>query len=87
MARSNDLQKPGEKAAQAGRYYCFPCAQLDIESTCEMEAGQMFVACSRCLERSVAEWDLTWRAVASRSTSSRSKGAAGRWPGSLGPDA
>jgi hypothetical protein len=86
MAKSSDLHKPGEKAVEGGTYYCWLCAQLGLESTCTLQAGQLFTGCARCLERGVAEWDLTWRSQASRGRAAKGGGSTTRWPGSLGPD-
>ncbi len=76
MARANLTHKPGEKAPESGAYVCTICAQRDIESTCERQAGALFLACAHCLARGVAEWDMTWRAL-------RAARTATPWPGSL----
>lgn len=82
MGRTITLFKPGEKAPSAGTFYCCVCSMRDERSTCEMNAGQMFLACPRCLERKVAEWDLAWKS--DREKPSRgSRPVATPWPGSL----
>jgi hypothetical protein len=77
---SGALFKPGEKAQQPGTYECYLCRLRSERSTCEMKAGQLFVACPKCLERKVPEWDLVW-------IKSDAGGSAKRrtlpWPGSL----
>ncbi len=82
MARMNAMHKPGEKAPEAGTYYCYVCAQRGEESTCEMKEGQLFVACPRCLERKVAEWDLVWKPEKARPRKGR-RNVARPWPGAL----
>ena len=72
------MHKPGEKAPAAGRFYCYICSLTGIEFTCEVKAGEMFLACPRCLERKVAEWDMTWKALAKPTPTTPSP-----WPGSL----
>lgn len=81
MARANASHKPGEKAPASGEYYCYICSLREIESSCRLEQGEMFLACPRCLERKVAEWDMTWKSVADRP--GRNARAATPWPGSL----
>jgi hypothetical protein len=76
MARTNDLHKPGEKAPAKGSYVCYPCALQGIDSRCDLAAGDLFVACPKCLERKVAEWDLIWKPAAQRRPPLE-------WPGSL----
>ena len=85
MAKTTDLHKPGEKAPKKGTYYCYLCSQKGIETTCEMETGQLFLACAKCLERKVAEWDLSWRSVSDRAQSAKRGPVTEQWPGSLGP--
>jgi len=84
MARTNLTHQPGEKAPERGKYYCYVCSLRGIESACEMEAGQLFLACPACLERKVAEWDMTWKSEAVRPGKAR-KGPRVplQWPGSL----
>jgi len=78
------MHKPGEKAPETGTFYCYVCSLKGIESTCEVKAEEMFVACPRCLERKVAEWDMTWKASADRpDRPGRSPRAPSQWPGSL----
>lgn len=88
MNPGNASHKPGEKAPAGGTFYCYICSLRELESICEMTEGQMFLACPRCLERRVPEWDMTWKSVTDR------PGGAGRnsrtpsaWPGSLSKDA
>jgi hypothetical protein len=45
-----------------------------------MKAGQLFLACPRCLERKVPEWDMVWRKDAGTGKQGR---RATPWPGSL----
>jgi hypothetical protein len=85
MARQNAMHKPGEKAPEAGAYYCYICSLRGETSTCEMQPGQFFLACPRCLERKVAEWDLTWKPEKSR-PQRRDRRAARLWPGALGKE-
>jgi len=82
MPSSSALQKPGEKAPEAGAYYCFVCSLRDEASSCEMQAGQMFLACPHCLERKVAEWDLAWKPEKNRPVRGR-RSAPRPWPGAL----
>lgn len=84
MSRTHDLNKPGEKAPADGWYYCYVCAQRGTDSRREMKAGELFAACPNCLERKVAEWDLTWRAAADGAAGAQRKGATSRWPGAYG---
>ena len=79
---TNDTHKPGEKAPKTAAYYCYVCSLRKIDSTCEMRAGQLFLACPLCLERKVAEWDMTWKAVDDRPGSGRPRKPS-PWPGSL----
>ena len=81
MARGHVMHKPGEKAPEAGRYYCYMCALRRESSTCDMENGQLFLACPDCLERKVPEWDMTWKAEGDRD---RKKRRTSPWPGFLG---
>lgn len=88
MARANLTHKPGEKAPEGGTYYCYVCSLRSIESSCELKAGELFLACPQCLERKVAEWDMTWKAAELRPGSGRrEKRAPVQWPGSLERDA
>ena len=80
MARGHAMHKPGEKAPEAGTYYCYMCALHGESSTCEMEQDQLFLACPDCLERKVPEWDMTWKAESGRDHKSRTS----PWPGFLG---
>jgi len=82
MARMNATHKPGEKAPEAGAYYCYVCSTRGESSTCDMQAGQLFLACPRCLERKVAEWDLTWKPERNR-PSAKNRRAPRLWPGAL----
>ncbi len=82
MARTNAMHKPGERAPETGTYYCYVCSLRGETSTCSVERGGMFVACPRCLERKVPEWDLTWKAEKSRPRKGRTD-VAHPWPGSL----
>jgi hypothetical protein len=77
---SGALYKPGEKAQQAGTYECFLCGRRNERSTCEMQAGQLFLACPKCLERKVPEWDLVWIKSAAGGGEKRRTLP---WPGSL----
>ena len=83
MARFNASHKPGEKAPVSGKYYCYVCSLREIESTCELEAGNLLTACPKCLERKVAEWDMTWKLAAERPGSATSTRVPTMWPGSL----
>ena len=74
---SGALFKPGEKAPKAGTYECDLCRRRGETSTCEKRAGQLFLACPKCLERKVAEWDLVWREAGGAKRRSLP------WPGSL----
>lgn len=82
MARMNAMHKPGEKAPQAETYYCYVCSLRGESSTCDMREGQLFVACPRCLERKVAEWDLTWKPERNR-PGAKNPRAPRPWPGTL----
>jgi len=84
MARANLTHKPGEKAPEAGAYYCYVCSLQGIESACERKAGELFVACPRCLERKVDEWDMTWKLADLRPGSpAKRRFRPLQWPGSL----
>ncbi len=87
MARKNLTHKPGEKAPVPGQYYCYVCSLREIDSTCHLEGGQVFVQCPKCLERKVPEWDLTWKASRDKPGTGRRSGTPSPWPGSLVPDA
>jgi hypothetical protein len=81
VAKGSDaLFKPGERAPQAGTYECYLCRRRGERSVCEMGAGQLFLACPKCLERKVPEWDLVWMPAGSGSTAKRRTFP---WPGSL----
>ena len=82
MPSISALQKPGEKAPEAGAYYCFVCSLRDEAFSCEMQAGQLFLACPHCLERKVAEWDLAWKPEKNRPVRRR-RSAPRQWPGAL----
>ncbi len=82
MGRQNAMHKPGEKAPEAGTYYCYVCSLRGETSTCEMKKGQLFLACPRCLERKVAEWDLVWKPEKNR-PDGRNRRAPRLWPGAL----
>ena len=82
MARVHAMHKPGEKAPEAGVYYCHVCSLRGEDSTCEMKAGQLFPACPRCLERKVAECDLVWKSEKSRPARGDRR-APRLWPGAL----
>jgi len=71
------MHKPGEKAPEAGTYSCYICSVRGFESTCEVKAGEMFLACPECLARNVTEWDMTWKATR------RTSRDPSPWPGSL----
>ncbi|MBZ5639393.1 MAG: hypothetical protein LAO51_11660 [Acidobacteriia bacterium] len=83
MARMNAMLKPGEKASEAGIFYCYVCSLRGETSTCDMREGQMFLACPRCLERKVAEWDLAWKPDRNR-PANRGRRIPRLWPGALG---
>lgn len=83
MARANLTHKPGEKAPENGMYYCYVCAQRGIDATCELQAGELFLACPKCLERKVPEWDMTWKAGALKPGRRTSRILPTQWPGSL----
>ena len=82
MARIVGMHKPGEKAPSAGTYYCYVCSLREETSTCDMQRGQLFLACPKCLERKVAEWDLVWKSADNR-PSKRGRLASSLWPGAL----
>lgn len=82
MRRATAMRKPGETAPEDGAYYCYICALRGETSSCDMKKGQMFVECSKCLERKVPEWDLTWKAEKDRPGSER-RSAGQPWPGTL----
>ena len=82
MARMNATHKPGEKAPVSGTYYCYICSQRGMESTCEIQEGQVFLACPKCLERKVPEWDMTWKSQTDR-PGTRASRIPTLWPGSL----
>lgn len=82
MARTNVTHKPGEKAPRTGTYYCYICSLRGVGSTCEMQEGQLFLACPSCLERKVPEWDMTWKSVENRPAKGRWR-VPSFWPGSL----
>lgn len=82
MTRKSAMYKPGEKAPETGSYYCYICSLRGESSTCDMQAGQLFLACPRCLERKVAEWDLIWKPARSR-PGERRRDVARPWPGTL----
>jgi hypothetical protein len=82
MGRSNAMHKPGETAPEAGAYYCYICSLQGETSTCQVERGQMFVECPKCLERKVPEWDMIWMSEKTRSSKARVK-TGSPWPGSL----
>jgi hypothetical protein len=77
---SGQMFKPGEKAQLGGTYECYVCRRRGETSTCEMRAGEMFLACPKCLERKVPEWDLIW---VKGGPAGRSKNRTLPWPGSL----
>ncbi|MDX1389073.1 MAG: hypothetical protein R3344_07780 [Acidobacteriota bacterium] len=81
MARGHVMHKPGEKAPETGTYYCYVCALRGERSTCDMEAGQLFLQCPKCLELKVPEWDMTWKIDKVDGGKRRTS----HWPGSLGP--
>lgn len=82
MATRNATHKPGEKAPASGTYYCYICSLRGEASTCEMQEGQVFLACPACLERKVPEWDMTWKSVKDRPGARQSRTPT-FWPGSL----
>jgi hypothetical protein len=81
MARTIAMHKPGEKAPEAGAYYCYVCSLRGEASTCDVKAGDMFLACPKCLERKVAEWDLCWKPEKNRPAGG--KRVPRLWPGAL----
>jgi hypothetical protein len=81
MARGTGTYKPGEAAPAAGTYACYVCALRKERSACEMKAGQLFLACPRCLERKVPEWDMLWKPDAP--AGNRARRLPIPWPGSL----
>jgi hypothetical protein len=82
MARMNAMHKPGEKAPESGTFYCYICSLRGESATCELREGQLFVGCPSCLERNVAEWDLTWKPERNRPLKGRRR-VPRLWPGAL----
>lgn len=82
MGRMNAMHKPGEKVYRAGRYYCYVCSLRGETETCDPREGELFLACPKCLERKVPEWDMVWKQEDLRPGGKRwFQGLP--WPGSL----
>ncbi len=66
MLKQQETFKLGERAPEAGRYFCAACDRQKIDSTIEVDEAQVFPFCATCKEAGRIEPDQLWLRVADR---------------------